>query len=284
MKTNLKAFTLSLLGCTGIALIPTAQATISFVDLYHTNVFLQTGNGNTVSYDGSYATMSLYSTDPNEFTSVSSTYPGPDSPVTLAQDALTQYGYGSTYFGSQAAMDAAFPTGTYSFAAQRSVGGPLAASTTYSGNAYPQTQPFLLGTNFTDLQGMHSASPFAFQFSTFTPDPSTDSAYLFFVIFDQASGAVVYDAGALPPTTTGLTLPANTLNPGTSYVYDLIFSDRLTVPSPGADFPAQIGSDTRAEGSFATEVPEPSGVALLTCGALLLAGLRRRRQSRAEQD
>ncbi len=278
MNTNLKALTLGLLGCTSTALIPAAQATISFVDLYHTNVFLQTSNGNTISYDGSYATMGFYSTNPNEFTSVSATYPGPDSPVTLPQDTPTHYGYGSTYFPTQAAMDAAFPTGTYAFTAQRSAGGPLATSLAYSGSAYPQTQPFLLGTDYTDLQGMNSAAPFAFHFSTFTPNPSTDSPYLFFVIFNQTSGAVVYDAGAQPPTTTGVTLPANTLNPGTGYFYDLIFSDRVTVPSPGADFPAQIGSDKRTEGFFTTAAPEPSGVALLASGALLLAGLRRGRQ------
>ncbi len=65
-------------------------------------------------------------------------------------------------------------------------------------------------------------------------------------------------------------------------MYELIFSNRVLVPSPGANFDAVIGFDLRTEGSFFTSsVPEPASLALLLEGAACLVGLTlwRRREA-----
>ena len=80
---------------------------------------------------------------------------------------------------------------------------------------------------------------------------------MFFTIFDYTANGFVFDAGFQPSTTTSLVLPANTLQPGRQYAYELIFSDRVFVPSPGAIFDAQIGFDVRTMGVFTTAVAPP---------------------------
>ncbi len=256
------------------AVIP-ARADISFVDMFRNNNYVQTGNG-AAAYDLSFLTFNLFSTVANEFTSVQAVYPGPASPATLTQSAPTVYGYSTSFLPSQAAMDAAFPTGSYRFNTTGS-GGPLSTSFNYTANAYAHTLPYLTGINYSALQGMNPAAPFTFQLSIFTPDALASEADTFLTVFDTLSGAVVYDFGFQPSTTTSLTLPANTLSAGHNYTYQLIFSDRVTAASPGADFSAQIGFDDRTIGSFTTNVPEPSAWTLLCFGGAGLTFVVHRR-------
>lgn len=251
-----------------------ARATISFVDMFRNNNYVQTGDG-AAAYDASFLTLNVFSSGGNEFASVQAIYPGPASPVPLTQNAPTIYGYSTSFLASQAAMDAAYPTGIYQFNTT-GAGGPLSTSFAYTANAFPQTVPFLAGTNYSSLQGMNVTSPFTFQLSPFTPGGLPDNKFLFLTVFETVSGNVAYDFAFQPFTTTSLTLPANTLISGMNYTYQLIFSDRLTAASPGADFPAQIGFDKRTVGSFSTATPEPcAGVLMLAGSAALL--LKRRR-------
>ena len=106
-------------------------------------------------------------------------------------------------------------------------------------------------------------------FSPFTVDPGATEAFIFFTVRDNASQSIVFDAGFLPPTTTGETIPAHTLVPNHSYTYEVIFSDRVEVPSPGAVFNAELGFDLRTTGVFAT-VPEPATWSLAVVGLLIL--------------
>ena len=276
MKTrSFSKFATALLFVTAAA-IP-ARADISFGNMFRNNDYVQTGNG-AAAYDSSFLTLNLFSTGANEFTSVQATYPGPGSPVALTQSDPTTYGYSTSFLPSQAAMDAAFPTGSYQFNTTGS-DGPLSTAFNFTGDTFAQTVPYLTGNNYSALQGMDPAESFTFQFDTFTPAPATTEADLFLTIFDTLSGAVVYDFGFQPSSTTSLTLPANTLSAGQDYTYQLIYSDRVTTDSPGADFPAQIGSDERTVGSFTTSVPEPSTWALLLLGAMGLLGLSLRRRA-----
>ncbi len=126
---------------------------------------------------------------------------------------------------------------------------------------------------------MDSLQPFTVQFSPFVADPNATETFIFFTIYESGTQNVAFNEGFLPGSTPSLTIPAGTLSPGGSYSYELIFSDRETVPSPGATFDAQLLFDTRTDGSFTT-VPEPSSLGLLIVGSfgLGVAMLRRRRQ------
>lgn len=264
------------------AAVQSARADISFVDMFRNGEFLQTGNGNTLTPIGYFFSTRLTSTDANEFSTVQMTYPGPGSPVFLSQVGPTLWQYQTGFLPDQAAMDAAFPFGTYQYDATGGMG-TLTTSFDYTQDFYPQTTPYLDGTTYAALQGMNASAPFNFLFSPYDPGMGAAEAFLFLTIFDYNLNAFVYSAGFLPPTTTGLTLPANTLQPGDNFAYELIFSNRFFTDSPGADFAAQIGYDLRTTGTFSTAapaaVPEPASVVLFGFGCFGLAGyaLRRRR-------
>jgi hypothetical protein len=251
--------------------------------MFRNNVYTQTGNGNSLSFTGSFFSTDLNSTGSNQYTSVQVTYPGPGSPITLTPTSATVLSFQTGFFSTQAAMDTAFPTGTYTYTTTPS---SLTTTLSYSANAFTSTLPFLTGTTFSALQGMNAGAPFTFPFSTFTPNALTTTPFLFLTIFDNTSGTTPYNNGFLPATTTSLTVPANTLAPSHSFTYQLIYSDRV-IPAqtpPGAAFPPQIGFDIRTLGSFTTAaaVPEPLSLLLFAQSGLFLAWIiHRRRVQRA---
>ena len=251
---------------------------ISFVTLYHTAAYNQTGNGNTLTSLGSYFNASLTAAQPNDFNTVQMSYPGAVAPANLLQQSPSYYFFSSGTFPNQTAMDASYPTGIYQFNASGTTGSD-STSTNYLINDYPGSVPYLTGSDFTNLQGMNASTSFNFHFSPFVTGSQATDSFLFFTLFDNTTSTLVYDAGFQPATTTGLTLAANTLNASHSYSYELIYSNRDSVPSPGANFKAVLGFDRRTTGQFstaATTSPEPSTLALLTLGSLGIVACRRK--------
>jgi hypothetical protein len=251
-----------------------AQAGISFVDSFRNNALVQTGNGNTLSPNGSFFSADLTSTGANDYNAVQMIYPGPGSPQSIPQTSATTFHYQTPSLANQAAMDTAFPFGTYQF--QASNGGPAdTTSYNYTSNDYARSLPFLTGTNFTDLQGMDSSKPFTFMLSPFTTGGQANFSFIFLTIFDFDKNAFVFNDGFLAPTTTSVVLPANTLTPNHHFAYEVDFSNRDLVPSSGAQFDAQLGFDVRTSGLFssAPTVPEPSTLILSSLGMLVGAGL-----------
>jgi hypothetical protein len=261
----------------------TARAGISFVDMFRNDSWTQTGNGNSLALQGSFFTAELTSTNANDYDSVQLTYPGTGSPVSLTQLSTTFFRYQTALLSNQAAMDAAFPFGTYQFQASLGGGAPDTTSFNYASDHYPASMPYLTGTDYSDLQGMDPHKPFTFHFSPFDPGslPSGNASNIFLTIFDLTKNAFVFNQGFLPSTTTSVTVPAGTLTPGDSFSYELIFDNRLlNIPSPGATFPAQIGYEFRTDGRFQAAVPEPGSILLLSPAAAWLAWVARRRRAR----
>ena len=114
---------------------------------------------------------------------------------------------------------------------------------------------------------MNPNVPFTVHFSPYVTGTQATESILSFTIFDVTANTFVYDAGAQPASTTSLTIPAGTLAPSHTNIYELIFSNRDSVPSPGAQSNAQIGFDLRTTGTFTTAVPEPATLALLVFAA-----------------
>ncbi|MFO0954821.1 MAG: PEP-CTERM sorting domain-containing protein [Isosphaeraceae bacterium] len=250
-----------------------ARADISFVSAFRNVSNVQTGNGNTLSAAGAFYSADLTSTTANNYSAVQMVFPGAGSPVALSQTDLTLYHFQTNNLGSKAAMDAAFPVGTYTFNATRS-GGVDTTSYQYTTDDYAQSQPFLTGNDYASLQGMNAAQAFVFHFSPFVTGSRANSSFIFFTIFDNDTNKFVFDAGFLAPTTTSVTLAANTLAAGHHYTYEIDFSNRDLVDSPGAEFQAQLGFDVRTTGTFVSAVPEPSTLALCAIGLVGLAAAR----------
>lgn len=260
---------------------PSAGANaISFVDSFRNQSYTQTGNGNSLIFSQAFFSGELNSVSANAYSSVTMTYPGPGSPVSLSEVSppSTLYRFQTPSLPTKAAMDAAFPVGTYTFTTNT----PDTANLVYAADDYPLSLPYLTGTDFSSLQGMNPANPFTFDLSPFITGATANSSFIFLTIFDFTSGTFVFSDDFLPSTTPSVTLPANTLAFGHSFGYEVIFDNRDTVSGTGAaNFPPFIGFDIRTDGSFTSEqrpVPEPTTLALLGLGLAGLGFSRRRKQ------
>ena len=263
---------------------PAAAGEISFVDMFRSGFSTQTGDGNSVSSAQFNFAAHLFSVNPGDFSAAELVHPGPGSPQSLPAENPTTFGFVSPLFATQALLDAAFPTGTYTYNA---TGTPSdTASFVYGADVYPTSQPFLTGTDFSDLQGMNPAAPFTFDFSAFAADPAANAQFIFFSIFDPITSATVIHFGFLPRTTTNVTVPADTLLPNHPYLWEIIFSNRVEVDSPGAVFLATLGFELRTHAAFetgdATAVPEPGSLMLLAFGLMSAVGHRVYRRARGK--
>jgi hypothetical protein len=275
-------FSLTAALLTAIGATP-AHAQINFVDIFRTGTAMQTGNGNTLTSTGYYFSTNLNSINPGDFAGATVTYPGPSSPATLSQTSPTNFLYQNGFFATTAAMDVAFPMGTYTYNTSGGTVGAATTSISYAADHYPTAQPFLTGTDYTALQGANANAPFTFHLSSFAFDPLVSEQDEFLTIFDTALNTVVYDAGFLPGSTPSVTIGANTLQPGRDYVYQVIDSNRVQLSSPGAAFNAVGGFDLSTTGEFSTApaaTPEPGTLALLLCSGIGGALLVHRRRSR----
>jgi hypothetical protein len=271
-----------------VATLPGAKASdITFVDQYKNLGYDQTGNGNTLTATGGFFSAEINANASNAYTSANLVYPGPGSPQTLpiVPTDSTVYHFQTTGFATKAAMDAAFPVGTYTYNGING-GGTDSTDLAYSADHYATSLPYLTGTDFSSLLGMNTAQAFTFHFSPFTGSVEAlpnSSAFIFFTIFDLTKGINVFDAGFLPTTATGVTIGANTLTAGDTFRYELDFSNRFGVDTTNTDFAGQLGFDERTDGTFtaaaATTTPEPSTMVLLSGGLLVAAFIRKRKRS-----
>jgi len=251
---------------------------ISSVSQFKNIASLQTGNGNTLSGNGTFFSTDLTSND-GTFTTVTMTYPGAGSPVSLTSSGPVDYLFQTPSLADKATMDAAFPFGTYQVSASGS--GTGSTSYSYAADDYAQANPFLTGTDYSSLQGMDPSHPFTFHLSPYTNAGTPAFSFIFLTVFDFTKGQTVFNQGFLAPSTTSVVMPGNTLAFGDSFSYEVDYSNRDLVASPGATFDAQLGFDLRTDGTFSSAqaaAPEPSGMLLAACG--LLAGWAARRRMR----
>ena len=179
-------------------------------------------------------------------------------------------------------MDAAYPKGTYTFNATPTGGGPTDVATlVYKADDYPQGTPYLAGTSFSTLQTSDVSSAIHIDLSPINAGNAANASYLFFTIVDNSTNSVVYNAGRLPTTTTGLDIAGGTLMASRSYTFDLDYSNRDNVGGSGAQFAPFIGFDVRTGGTFTTRaVPEPASMILLAQAGLGLGWAVMKRRSR----
>jgi hypothetical protein len=248
------------------------RAELSLIDMFQNLVYTQTSGG--VAFTGTFLNLEAYTVNPGDFTSVSVSYPGPASPDSLTLESPTEFGEGPS-FPTQAAMDSAYPMGTYLFTATGGNVGFEQASLNYTVDAFTSDIPALTTASFNALQGMNPDQAFTFDFNSFTPNSNATVANTFLTVFGSS-----FSTGGLSPTATSATMAAGTLLPDTTYQYQLDFDDRINGTDPINGVPTTIGFDVRTDGFFTT-TPEPAMMIPLGIGLLGIAALRLRRFRRS---
>jgi len=140
-------------------------------------------------------------------------------------------------FWTQAEMDAAFPSGTYTFQIQTANDGTRSPTLAISGNGYPNA-PRL--TNFAAAQAIEAAENFVLRWNAFNGGTSNDLIQVH--IYDEFTNSVFAVPSPENPTVLNgtrraVTVPANTLEPRRSYKGYLVFlklNNRNLTGYPGA--------------------------------------------------
>jgi hypothetical protein len=158
---------------------------------------------------------------PGDFTAGTLTYPGPGSPDTLPLLSPTTLQEFSS-FATKAALDAAYPFGTYTFNLS---GGALdlqSVSLTYIQDVYPSSVPALTPATFNALAaGPDPSQPLNIEFNTFAPAGSDSFKYI--QIYGLDGPGQFFQA--FTPQQTSVTVPAYTFSTGRRYRLYLYFQN-----------------------------------------------------------
>lgn len=252
------------------------RAGVTSFDVYKTTFYEQTSDAQPVDPTFARFDSRVFISDPDDLSSVTTTYDGASSPLVYYAETDTIYRY-SQSFASQAEMDAIFPDGaTYWFEISGgSLGDQTALLDSPSESFYPSEIPFLTGSTFSQLQGFDPTGSLSISWNGFSPGAEVDVALIFFTIFRASDLAVVFDQSFLASDVTSVLLPGNTLDFGTEYLFDFVYSNRIFAPEVGFDgVRGQAAFDRRTVGTFTTSgvIPEPSS-GLLFGSATVLVGL-----------
>lgn len=227
-------------------------------------------------------------TDPNDFATVDVIGGGVNIP-------LTEFGPGEweafSLFGSQAGLDAAFPSLPTNYTISTSGGtlGPLNESVQMGPDRYPVGAPYLTGTSFSDLSSFDVSQDLVIDFGQVGAGETNVTAFSFFIV-DLVNDLDVftYQEFGPGPYSGSFLLPGGTLDPMTDYLIEMEFSTALQ-DTPDAFDP--FSTSPVAETNFAaltlfefetaqSSVPEPSTVVLGLMGSVALVGLAIRRRRR----
>ena len=153
--------------------------------------------------------------------------------LTLTNLAGLGFAFGATEaYGSQAELDTARPNGTYNLQLTRTTGAPPSADVSLAGS-WPPTPKIL---NYTAAQAIDPGADFVVQWNGFTSATANDSVG--FSIVDPITFWTWIAPDPCVPrllanTATSVTIPAGTLQPGTTYDASLSYT-RFTYSSSNA--------------------------------------------------
>lgn len=278
-----------------LGVVEHAHAGLLWIGFNRSNSYVQV-DATTVNAAGAGVGFSLQEAALGDFDTVTMTPPvgGPiaftNPPAVNSSGAFFSQGFG---YLSQAARDAAFTTGTYTFVATNTSTSTMAsASLDYLGDHFPSAVPVFSAATYTSLQGMDASQTFQFNFNSFYGDsfdlglglaPSdVATRLLIFKPNPSAPATLAFVSPALASTATNYTINANTLLPGTSYLALLQFTNILHYPgSPVGNF-QQFTYTTLAafQTAAANDVPAPGATLLLALGVIGLRFARRHGKQR----
>lgn len=252
-----------------------ASAAVNEIDIGINPTYQQT-DGTTVVSTGGFFAARAFLDSASDFDGGTVVFPGGGSPITLTPASGATLAFGDSA-ATLAALNAAYPFGTYSFTVNNSVtSATQSASLNYTVAADSLSVPTLTAASFNQLQGLHAGSGFTFNFNAFDQNPNANVAFIFLDVTDTDGNDLF--SQALDPSTTSIFMPGGTLAAGKAYNFDLLFDSRIE--GKDGDVPTSIFFDTHTMGAFTTAVPEPSTWAMMMLGFAGLGAILRRRPSR----
>lgn len=200
-------------------------ADVSQIILYKGKEFSQTGTGTPVLQSGTpyYAGTFVSLTSANSVTNATLRLPSTVTTNLSFNGDGTQLQLQDLNFASQAAMDAVFGSGYYTYTLKGRTDGTKTVALYLSGDAYPAAPRI---SNFTAAQAVDPANNFTVTWDAFANGSVND--YVQFVVSDANDQNDVYrsgdpgGAGALDGTSTSFQIPGGTLSSGQTYTGRLL--------------------------------------------------------------
>jgi hypothetical protein len=177
---------------------------------------------------------------PSTMDSIVLTYPGSGSPLALSTS-------GQFYLSpmmTPAALDAAFPAGTYTFTGTNTATSESRSlNVAYVPDALPSAHPKLTADSYNALQGVDAALGATLSFDALTPDPRSVSSDIQVNLLDLTlNKPVTLSSGPftfLPSSATDFVLPGGLLTAGHSYALGVVYQDETSnqIQLPSWDIP-----------------------------------------------
>ena len=163
-------------------------------------------------------------------------------------------------FATTNSLDASFPNGTYTFTIVGARDGTNQATLNLTGNLYPNAPRI---SNWTAAQNIIATNNFVLTWDAFSGGTTNDYIQ---VGIENTEGTILFETGepgdptALNGTHTSVTIPANTLPPGTTCHGWLIFAKLISLNT--TNYPGALGFSvyfTQTEFPLATAIEDSVG-------------------------
>jgi hypothetical protein len=258
-----------------------AHASLVGVNIFNNTVYSQTTAATPTSPSSYFFSIGGNYASGDTFGGATAMFVGTASPVTSFLNnvpAPNFFNSNSVSFPSLPVLHTAYNFGTYTITATINGSPHTGVINGYTQDLFTSTIPFL--TDYSSLQGLNPANSVTVTYNAYSPAIGTNEAFTFFTVRNAATGVAVYGEGFLPSTTTSSTVPAGTLMPGTQYIFELDYSNRITGFDSTDSVSTSQGFDVRVDATVTTgsgtSVPEPGSLSLLG-GTLIGFGIFRRR-------
>ena len=162
--------------------------------------------------------------------------------ISLAYSADDEAWYTQDKTSSLTTLNADIPVGSYTLTMTKVAGGTTVVPFTITSLDFPDA-PVI--SNYTNLQSIDAASALTISWTEWSDGTGRD--FIIVRIDDASTGNTIYEldpgeTGALTGTDTSVTIPANTLATGTSYILSVQFAKGYTYYASGAisDYPSAM--------------------------------------------
>lgn len=274
MKNRIAA---ALLALAAVGLPAGAYANLTYFEVSRWEGFTQTSDAAPVGPGTFFATARVFANVANEvmhgtvqLPSTATRNLNPASPFVTA--------FTSVNFASEAALDAVWGTGAYTFSLTDGPHAGQSDTVNFNNPGWADVVPHLTGGTYSALQNMSASSAATFSWDTFSAGGDHTGLQTYFYLTDLTTSTQIYGSQGNPTTFTGVTFAANSLTAGHQYEFRLLFGSLTQSLTTGQFAPAfATASMYRSTSGRFMVVPEP--VSIIGLGSALIVAIRRRRKS-----